>query len=61
MKTLTITPAEYAKAKENLEKIQHLPQEAQRTIMNMLTGAVAISEMYRDANSGGQNEARPGA
>ena len=56
-----VTQAEYAKAKENLEKIQRLPPEAQRAIMNMLTGAVAISEMYRDANSGGQSEARPSA
>lgn len=55
------TSAEYARAKENLEKIQRLPPEAQRTIMNMLSGAVAISEMYRNANSGGQSEAKPGA
>lgn len=58
---MLITPAEYENAKENLEKIQRLPQEAQLAIMNMLNGAVVISEMYRNANSGGQSETRPNA
>lgn len=58
---MTVTQTEYANAKSLMERIQRLPQENQQTIMNMLTGAVAISEMYRDANSGGQSEARPGA
>lgn len=59
---MTITQAEYANAKKMLERVQRLPRENQQAIMKMLSGAVVISEMYRDANASGQpGTERPGA
>ena len=40
------------------EEIQRLPQEEQKTVMDMLRGAVAISDMCRGANPSGQSGAR---
>ena len=57
---MIVTQAEYVNAKEIMEKLQRLPREAQKTIMDTLNGAVIISDMYRDANAGSQREARPG-
>lgn len=45
---MIVTQTEYVNAKEIMEKLQRLPQEAQRAILHMLDGAVVISEMYRD-------------
>lgn len=52
---------QYAKAKEMAEEIQRLPLEAQRTIMTMLHGAIAISDMYQGGRDRGQSAARPSA
>lgn len=43
---MAVTKTQYANAKETLEAVQHLPVEAQRTILNMLHGAIAISDLY---------------
>lgn len=60
---MIVTQTEYVNAKEIAEKIQRLPREAQRAVMNMLNGAVTISEMYRDVGTDGQppTPARRGA
>ena len=43
---MIVTKTQYVNAKETLEAVQHLPVEAQRAILNMLHGAIAISDMY---------------
>lgn len=48
------TATQYKNAKEMAEEIQRLPEEAQRTIFNMVHGAIAISELY-----GGMKAAPP--
>lgn len=58
---MPITQAQYASAKEIAEEIQRLPLEAQQVILNMLHGAVAISDMYRNIAPRGQNETPPSA
>lgn len=58
---MIVTQEEYVNAKEIMEEIQHLPREAQRTIVNILHGAVAISDMYRDVQLGDRCEVLPGA
>jgi len=58
---LSLTQAQYASAKEIAEQIQRLPLEAQQAILNMLHGAVAISDMYRGIGPRSQSETRPGA
>lgn len=48
---MTVTQAQYANAKEIAEEIQRLPLEAQQTILNMLHGAIAISDIYQSKQS----------
>ncbi len=43
---MAVTKTQYENAKETLEAIQHLPIEAQQVILNMLHGAIAISDLY---------------
>ena len=56
---MTVTKTQYANAKETLEAVQRLPVEAQRTILNMLHGAIVISDMY--SMSPQPPDARPNA
>lgn len=43
---MTVTQMQYTTAKEMFEEVQRLPTEAQDTILKMLHGAIAISDMY---------------
>lgn len=43
---MPVTQAQYMNAKKIVEEIQRLPLEVQQTILNMLHGAIAISDMY---------------
>ena len=43
---MEVTKTQYANAKETLEAVQRLPIEAQQVILNMLHGAIAISDLY---------------
>lgn len=43
---MLVTQEQYIDAKKTLEAVQRLPAENQRAILNMLYGAIAISEMY---------------
>lgn len=58
---MPITQAQYASAKEIAEEIQRLPPEVQQAVLNMLYGAVAISDMYRSIDLRGQNGTQPSA
>ena len=53
---MIVTQTEYVNAKEIMEKLQRLPQEAQRAILHMMGGAVVISEMYRDVGADSQTQ-----
>ena len=53
---MPVTQTEYANAKGLMERIQRLPRENQQTIMKMVSGAVMISEMYRDASASDQSK-----
>lgn len=58
---MIVTQGEYVNAKAIMEKVQRLPREDQQAIMNMLSGAIAISDMYRNKSPDGLNAERPGA
>lgn len=51
----------YAEGKETLEAIQRQPVEAQRTILDMLHRAIAISDMYVQKQAGTLSNRRPSA
>lgn len=57
---MSITQAQYVNAKEIAEEIQRLPPEVQQAVLNMLHGAVAISDMYRSIDLRDQSGMRPG-
>lgn len=48
---MPVTQAQYMNAKKIAEEIQRLPLEVQQTILNMLHGAIAISDMYQGRQS----------
>lgn len=48
---MPVTQAQYMNAKKIAEEIQRLPLEVQQTILNMLHGAIAISDMYQSKQS----------
>ena len=56
---MAVTKTQYENAKETLEAIQHLPIEAQQVILNMLHGAIVISDMYSVSTQ--PPDARPSA
>ena len=58
---MTVTKTQYANAKETLEAVQRLPVEAQRTILNMLHGAIVISDMYSMNTQPQPPDTRPSA
>lgn len=43
---MTTAKESYADVKATMEAVQRLPEEAQRTILKMMYGAIAISDLY---------------
>lgn len=55
-----MTATQYENAKEMVADIQRLPVEAQKTIFNMVHGAIAICDLYTGMETPPQT-ARPSA
>ena len=55
---MSITQTQYMNAKKITEEIQRLPMEAQQAILNMLHGAIVISDMYSGMKAPAQDTER---
>lgn len=58
---MSVTQGQYITAKKTVEEIQRLPLEAQQAILNMLHGAIVISDMYGGMKTPPPEAERPGA
>lgn len=58
---MTETNAAYLEARETMKRVFRMPEEERKTVLDMMRGAIAISDLYSRGETATPQAQRPGA